>query len=108
MDSPPPQPHLYPQPPAFSEAGMLDQFVIQQAPSPSLKAPLNFGCFYPNPVLGLLKVHAAALPSVCPHPNLSFSLITPFPPYIIFIWDVAETFGVWVDRYKKYGRSLAK
>ena len=113
VDSPPPQPHLYPQPPAFSEAGMLDQFVIQQAPSPSLKAPLNFGCFYPNPVLGLLKVHAAALPSACPHPNLSSFLLTPFPPYIIFIvacrcLDVASDINImnkssciWVDMYKK-------
>ncbi len=85
-----------PPPPPPSEAGMLDQFVIQQAPSPSLKAPLNFGFLYPNPVLRLLKVGAAAHPSVCPHPNFSFhtmcpSTPTPCPPAIIFLWDKAQT-----------------
>lgn len=79
MDSSPPQPHLYPHPPTSSEAGMLDQFVIQQ---PHHSKPLStLALSYPNPVLRLLKVHAAAHPSVCPYPNFGFHHISFFTPY---------------------------
>lgn len=64
-----------PNPPASSEAGMLDQFVIQQ---PHHSKPLStLALSYPNLVLRLLKVHAAAHPSVCPYPNVGFRHISP-------------------------------
>lgn len=95
MDCPLPQPHLYPH---SSKAGMLDQFVIHQAPSPSLKAPLNFGFLYPNLVLRLLKVHAAAHPSVYPYPNSCFrtllftvSFFSPYPMPSIQTSDINVT-----------------
>lgn len=63
-------------PPA--EEGMLDQFVIQQ---PHHSKPLStLALSYPNPVLRLLKVHAAAHPSVCPYPNFGFHHTNPSSP----------------------------
>lgn len=80
MDGPPPQSHLCP-----PEKGMLDQFVIQQAPSPSLKAPLKFGFLHPNPVLRLLKVHAAAHSSVCSLWNFCYHtlLFNMYPSFLL-------------------------
>lgn len=79
-------------PPA--EAGMLDQFVIQQ---PHHSKPLStLALSYPNPVLRLLKVHAAAHPSVCPYPNFGFRHTNPSSPLsqwsssIIFPRDKAQ------------------
>lgn len=64
-------PHLYPRPPTSSEADMLDQFVIQQPHQSKALSALDLS--YSNPVFGLLKVHAAAHPSVCLSPKVWLS-----------------------------------
>lgn len=110
MDSPPPPTSFIspvPPHPASSEAGMLDQFVIQQAPSPSLKAPLNFGFLYPNPVLRLLKVHAAA------HPFLTYvPFFSPYPmPSFHHFFSEIKLRHKWVDipkEKRKERRSLVE
>lgn len=62
MNSPLPQSHLYPYTPASSKEDRLDQFVIQP---PHHSKPLStLALSHPNAVLRLLKVHAAAPPSV--------------------------------------------
>lgn len=54
---------------------MLDQFVIQQ---PHHSKPLStLALSYPNLVLRLLKVHAAAHPSVCPYPSVGYGHVSP-------------------------------